>query len=155
MAATVGGQHLLEIATRHRQVATHLGDEQPVVGRMTAVLAKEPVDSSDPFLFHKTTHRKVYDKAQQDAGTAFTTLLWNETGELTEFTIGNLVVEKDGRFFTPPVESGLLAGTFRQQLLDKGNLEERIVRKDSLPEWDAIWFVNGVRGWVEIDIEIS
>ncbi|MBB5180312.1 para-aminobenzoate synthetase/4-amino-4-deoxychorismate lyase [Planomicrobium koreense] len=127
---------------------------QPTTGRLKAVLAKEPVDSSNPFLFHKTTHRKVYDEAQQDADTAFTALLWNENGELTEFTIGNLVVEKDGRFFTPPVESGLLAGTFRQQLLDNGNIEERIVRKDSLAEWDAVWFINGVRGWVEIDIGI-
>ncbi|HSP21213.1 MAG TPA: aminodeoxychorismate synthase component I [Planococcus sp. (in: firmicutes)] len=127
---------------------------QLIVGRMKAVLAKEPVDSSDPFLFHKTTHRKVYDGAQQDAGTAFTALLWNENSELTEFTIGNLVVEKDGRLFTPPVESGLLAGTFRQKLLNNGDIEERIIRKDSLMEWDAVWFINGVRGWVEIDIEI-
>lgn len=127
---------------------------KPILNRMTAVLAKEPADSSDPFLFHKTTHRKVYDQAQQDVGSAFTALLWNKLGELTEFTIGNLVVEKDGHYFTPPVQSGLLAGTFRQQLLDNGTIEERIIHKDSLCEWDKIWFINGVRGWVEIDIEI-
>ena len=125
---------------------------QPVASRMPAVLAKAPVDANNPFLFHKTTHRQVYEPAQQDAGQAFTALLWNETGELTEFTIGNVVVEKDGRFFTPQLESGLLAGTFRQQLLDNGRIEERLIHKDSLGEWDAVWFINSVRGWVEIDI---
>ncbi len=127
---------------------------KPMINRMKAVLAKEPVDSSNPFLFHKTTHRKVYDRAQQDAGSAFTALLWNKLGELTEFTIGNLVVEKDGQYFTPPVESGLLAGTFRQQLLDNGTIAERVIHKNSLEEWDRIWFINGVRGWVEMDVEI-
>lgn len=124
----------------------------PVAGPVKVELASEPVDSADPFLFHKTTHRKAYEKAQQAAGDAFAALLWNENGELTEFTIGNLVVEKDGRFFTPPVRCGLLAGTFRQQLLDSGKIAERIIRKDSLGEWDAIWFINGVRGWLKVDL---
>lgn len=125
----------------------------PVAGPVKAVLAEEPVDSSDPFLFHKTTHRKVYEAAQLAAGDAFTSLLWNENGELTEFTIGNLVVEKDGCFFTPPATCGLLAGTYRQQLLDSGKITERVILKDSLGEWDAIWFINGVRGWLKVDLQ--
>ncbi|MGO1058367.1 aminodeoxychorismate synthase component I [Planococcus sp. FY231025] len=124
----------------------------PVSGPVKAMLAEGPVDSSDPFLFHKTTHRKVYEAAQLAAGDAFASLLWNENGELTEFTIGNLVVEKDGCFFTPPTTCGLLAGTFRQQLLDSGKITERVVLKDSLGEWDAIWFINGVRGWLKVDL---
>jgi para-aminobenzoate synthetase/4-amino-4-deoxychorismate lyase len=123
----------------------------PVSGPVKAVLASAPVNSADPFLFHKTTHRQAYESAQQAAGDAFAALLWNENGELTEFTIGNLVVEKDGRFFTPPVRCGLLAGTFRQQLLDSGKIAERVIMKDSLGEWDAIWFINGVRGWLKVD----
>lgn len=154
VANTQGLYKVRLLVDRTGKASTEAQPIKPITNRMTAMLAKESVDSSDPFLFHKTTHRKVYEQAQLAAGKAFTTLLWNEKGELTEFTIGNLVVEKDGEYFTPPVQSGLLAGTFRQQLLDNGTIAERVIHKDSLPEWDRIWFINGVRGWLEMDIEI-
>ena len=81
---------------------------------MKVCLAKESVNSGNVFLFHKTTHRDVYDNARKDFPTYDDTLLYNEHGELTEFTIGNLVVEMDGQFYTPPITCGLLAGTFRE-----------------------------------------
>ena len=116
-------------------------------------LADSPVDSKNAFLFHKTTHRKVYEKAQKSApAEVFSTLLWNEKEELTEFTIGNLVVEKDGKFFTPPIECGLLAGTYRQYLLDKGEIEEKIIPKEELGNYDTIWFINSVREWLKVDL---
>ncbi|HET6382838.1 MAG TPA: aminodeoxychorismate synthase component I, partial [Armatimonadota bacterium] len=62
-------------------------------------LALSPVDSGDRFLYHKTTHREVYDRLRSEADpdhTHFDVLLWNERGELTEFTTGNLVFEMDG-----------------------------------------------------------
>ncbi|WP_422124425.1 aminodeoxychorismate synthase component I [Planococcus sp. X10-3] len=120
---------------------------QPVA----CALAASPVDSADAFLYHKTTHRQVYDKATEKIPPEiFSVLLWNENGELTEFAIGNLVVERAGEFYTPPVSCGLLPGTFRQQLLDAGTIKERIILKDELGDSDAIWFINGVRGWLRV-----
>jgi len=80
-------------------------------------------------------------------------LLWNEREELTEFTIGNLVAEKDGRFYTPPVSSGLLAGIYREQLIEEGRVETKVLKKDELHIFDAIWFVNSVRGWMEVELD--
>ncbi|TWT28128.1 aminodeoxychorismate synthase component I [Planomicrobium sp. CPCC 101110] len=123
--------------------------EEPVL----CSLATSPVDSTDPFLFHKTTHRLVYETHQKTAPPeAFSVLLWNENEELTEFTIGNLVAEKDGEFHTPPLPCGLLAGTFRQHLLDAGKIEERRILKQELADFDAIWLVNGVRGWLKVEL---
>lgn len=123
--------------------------EEPV----KCMLASSPVDSKNPFLFHKTTHRKVYEKAGENLPKElFSVLLWNEKQQLTEFTIGNLVVEKDGRFFTPPISCGLLAGTFRQYLLDQKLIEEKILDKQDLKNCDAIWFVNSVRGWLVVEL---
>jgi para-aminobenzoate synthetase / 4-amino-4-deoxychorismate lyase len=70
------------------------------------------------FLFHKTTNRDIYDQAAIEGYDDV--LLFNENDELTEFTIGNLVVKMDGELFTPPIECGLLAGTFRAELLASG-----------------------------------
>lgn len=110
-------------------------------------VAGEPVSSDDVFLFHKTTFRRVYDEARTRHPAADEVLLINERGELTEGTRFNLVLDLDGILVTPPVSSGLLAGTFRSRLLRNGTMQERIVRPDDLERADGVWLVNGVRGF--------
>ena len=98
-------------------------------------------------LAHKTTRRRVYERHAPPAG-CFDTLLWNERGEITEFTRGNVVVEIDGRRVTPPLSCGLLDGTLRRELLESGAIEEGTVRREDLPRATRIWFINGLRGEV-------
>ncbi|SEA04537.1 para-aminobenzoate synthetase / 4-amino-4-deoxychorismate lyase [Thalassobacillus cyri] len=116
-------------------------------------LAKTPVDKKNPFLYHKTTHREVYDELSRTAPEdAFSVLLWNEDEELTEFTIGNLVIEKQGKYYTPPIKCGLLAGTFRQELLEQHVIAEQVIHKKDLNEANSIWMINGVRGWIPVQM---
>jgi para-aminobenzoate synthetase/4-amino-4-deoxychorismate lyase len=110
-------------------------------------LAKQPVNSNDIFLFHKTTKRDVYEAARRGFPEYDDVLLYNERGELTEFTTGNLVVEMGAKLFTPPIESGLLAGTFREHLLETDQAEERIIRVEELKECAKVYLVNSVRKW--------
>jgi para-aminobenzoate synthetase / 4-amino-4-deoxychorismate lyase len=111
-------------------------------------LSEKPVNSNDVFLFHKTTQREMYPTVPA----AFDdVLLYNENDELTEFTIGNLVVEMDGELLTPPISCGLLAGTFRSHLLETGKIKERVVHKDELGKCSKLFLVNSVRKWVEAD----
>jgi para-aminobenzoate synthetase / 4-amino-4-deoxychorismate lyase len=116
------------------------------------VLALGPVSSRDRFLFHKTTHRRQYEKHVAGAPEYFDVLLWNERDELTEFTRGNVVLEIDGERVTPQRESGLLAGVMRGELLDQGVIVERIITKPELMQATRIWFINSVRGWVEVQL---
>lgn len=111
-------------------------------------LARRRVSRRDPALFHKTTLRHVHDGARAERPDAFDVLLANEDGEVTEFTIGNVVVELDGVEVTPPREAGLLAGVMRAELLDRGGVRERPVRVADLPRARRIWLVNAVRGRV-------
>ncbi len=111
-------------------------------------LAAAPVDRDDPFLYHKTTVRDVYETARAGGGDCDDVLLWNADGELTESTIANLVVRLDGRLVTPPVECGLLPGTLRARLLEEGRIHERRIRIAELRDADEIWLVNSVRGWM-------
>jgi len=121
-------------------------------GSLPVKLADKPNCSSDRMLYHKTTHREIYEAHRVGRSDTFDTLLWNERGELTEFTRGNLVVEQDGRLWTPPVNCGLLPGTLRAELLESGEIVERVVLKDELLTAAAIWFINSVRGWQEVHL---
>jgi para-aminobenzoate synthetase / 4-amino-4-deoxychorismate lyase len=109
-----------------------------------------PVDPNNVFLYHKTTHRCIYTQAQQARPDAEDVLLWNPQGEITESCIGNLVAEWQGQLYTPPVDCGLLAGTYRQWLLHQGKLQERVIRLDDLPNCTQLWRINSVRQWQPI-----
>jgi para-aminobenzoate synthetase/4-amino-4-deoxychorismate lyase len=124
-------------------------DVAGIAGPLRAALAPSPVDSSNVFLYHKTTRRHVYDDARASRPDADAVILWNEAGEVTEATDYNVVVELDGRKVTPPVESGLLAGTLRADLLDSGEIEERRITLDELRGAARLWLINSVRGMVE------
>ena len=50
-------------------------------------LAAAPIDASDVFLYHKTTHRAVYAAAQADCREGDDVLLYNQRGEVTETTL--------------------------------------------------------------------
>ena len=116
-------------------------------------LADTPVASADEFLLHKTTRREIYDHHAPRGQHAFDTLLWNERGELTEFTRANLVVKLDGILYTPPTSCGLLNGTLRDELVAIGVSQERVLLRADLANAETIWWLNGLRGWVVISPE--
>jgi para-aminobenzoate synthetase/4-amino-4-deoxychorismate lyase len=116
-------------------------------------LAREPVDPQDPFLYHKTTHRQVYERALAGRPPECDdVLLWNEHGEVTESCMANVIVERDGSWLTPPLRCGLLPGIGRQRLLDEGRAREQRILVDELRSCDRILLVNAVRGVWEAEL---
>jgi para-aminobenzoate synthetase / 4-amino-4-deoxychorismate lyase len=109
--------------------------------------AAEPVDPADPFLYNKTTHREVYDRAKASRADCDDVVLWNTRGEITETGVANIVAELDGNKVTPPVESGLLPGVFRNWLLRRGEIMERRIDLGDLRRASRLWVVNSVRKW--------
>ena len=117
---------------------------------MKVCLAKQPINSNNIFLFHKTTMREVYEASRKGLPICDDALLYNEHGELTEFTIGNLVVKMNGKLFTPPISCGVLPGTFRAHLLESGQVEERIIRVEELKDCTKVFLINSVRQWQDV-----
>lgn len=114
--------------------------------------ASSPVDRRDVRLYHKCVDRARYDGVREAAPNMFDVVLWNAEGEATELTRGNLVVELEGRRFTPSVDCGLLAGILRGELLELGEIEERVITVDDVRRASRLWFVNALRGWVPISL---
>ncbi len=134
-------------------------DSQPVgsfekisAAARNVALANTPVDRHERALHHKTTRRAVYDTHRQQHPEAFDVLLWNQQRELTEFTYGSLVLDIDGKWFTPSLSSGLLAGVLRAELIAGGDIIEQVLTLDDLPRAQSVWFINSVRGWLQVEV---
>ncbi|MBK8181627.1 MAG: aminodeoxychorismate synthase component I [Candidatus Competibacteraceae bacterium] len=110
-------------------------------------LARTPVDSNTVWLYHKTTRRELYEAARASRPDCDEVILWNERGELTEASMSNLALELCGEWVTPPVASGLLAGTFRGWLLATAQIKERILTTADLRADRQISLINSVRRW--------
>ncbi|MBN9668780.1 aminodeoxychorismate synthase component I [Labrenzia aggregata] len=115
------------------------------------VLARETTLSTDRFLFHKTTNRAFYDdtrtRYQSETG-CDEVLFENENGYLTEGSYTTLFVRKDGRLLTPALSHGLLPGTFREGLLERGLAFEADLTREDLETAEAVYVGNSVRGLV-------
>ena len=117
----------------------------PTPKKVMVSLATGPVDSSDRFLFHKTTNRDYRDDL----------IYYNERNEVTESGTANIVVRIDDELYTPPVSCGLLAGTFRDQLLAEGTIRERVITVEELKNAKEIFLINSVRKWMEAELVVE
>jgi para-aminobenzoate synthetase/4-amino-4-deoxychorismate lyase len=126
--------------------ALQLPDEGKRVLRVG--FAAQPVDSRDVFLYHKTTHREVYELALRSRPDCDDVLLWNERGEVTESALANLVIEDENGMWTPGRDAGLLSGTFRDELIAGGQLRERVIMRREMDRKPSFRLVNSVRRWM-------
>ncbi|WP_052812878.1 aminodeoxychorismate synthase component I [Desulfonatronum thioautotrophicum] len=116
-------------------------------------LATTTVESQDIFLYHKTTHRHVYAQALAANPGFDDVLLQNERGELTESTRANLAISLDGVLWTPPIRCGLLGGTTRAEMVERGELKERVLRPEDLRGAERVILLNSVRGVYDVMVE--
>ena len=122
---------------------------QSTAKQLSVKFATSPVDDRDPLLFHKTTARARYNDELERCAPCDDVIFWNARGEVTESAIANVVVSSDGKLWTPPRESGLLAGTFRNELIARGQLFERPITKEELARARSFCLINSVRGWMD------
>ncbi len=115
--------------------------------------AETPVNSTNPFLYHKTSNRAHYLQELAKRPDCLDVIFINERGEVTEGANNNIVVNKAGILLTPPVGCGLLSGTFRARLLESGEIEEGILTQSDLVEAEEIYLVNSVRKWRRVRID--
>lgn len=125
----------------------------------TIAFAKNHMESSNPFLYHKTTNRSFYDDARFAAQKAHQgqtineVIFLNERNEVTEGSFTNIFLEgKKGVLITPPVSAGLLCGTLRQSLLEDGHAVEKTLTKKDLETARQIYVGNSVRGLIKANL---
>lgn len=149
------GRMRIRVSAAGRTLVERHDLEPRATAPLPVAVASTPIDRSDRFLYHKTTARSVYERHAAEHPDAWDVLLWNNERQLTEFTRGNLVVEIDGRKLTPPRSCGLLNGVMREELLARGEIAEAIISIEDLSRATRLWFVNSLRTWVEVDLDLK
>ena len=136
---------------------THAPVEEQA-GSGTVTISTIRISSSDRFLRHKTTRRQLYDRLYEEAlRRGYDEVLFlNERNEVTEGAISNVFVEKDGQWFTPPVDCGLLPGIYRRHLLEtKPAAAERRLHLEDLASADEVYICNAVRGCRTVTVVLA
>ena len=118
----------------------------PVPVQNPKISIRHKVNSSNPFLYHKTSIRKAIPKD------VFDEICINEKGEITEGTFTNIAIKQNGEVYTPPIKCGLLNGITRQKLLANGRIKEKVLYADDLKCADKIYCFNSVRGIIEVEL---
>ena len=111
-----------------------------------AKLCLQEADLQQAFTYFKTTHRPHLSLGEQEI------IYHNAAGELLETSIGNLVLKIAGKLYTPPTSLGILPGIYRQCLLEKGQVEEKVLTLKDLAQTEAIYCCNAVRGLYELEV---
>ena len=125
---------------------------QPTATPVRLRLAERPLqEAHGEWVRHKTTRRAHYAAFAPPPG-VFDTLLYNEAGEITESTFGNVAALLDGRWVTPPLSCGLLPGVGRAVALRQGRVEEAVLHLADLPRVQAWAFINSLRGWLDAEL---
>ena len=122
---------------------------QPTPQPVRLQLARSPLtEAHSEFVRFKTTRRAHYAAFAPTETGVFDTVLWNEAGEITEGSFGNIAMLLDGRWVTPPLSCGLLPGVGRAVVLREGRVQEAVVRLADVPRVEGWAFMNSLRGWL-------
>jgi len=158
-AGAIAACAVLPAATPHRlrlalqpdgEIVVHTAPLAPLDGQVEVLLSSEPVASDALFARHKTSIRSRYDAAWKQAESvgAFDTLFFNERGELAEGGRSSVFVRVGGRWYTPPLSSGVLPGVMRGLLLEDPDWRaiECPISRETLARAQEIMVCNAMRG---------
>lgn len=125
----------------------------PAPQRVRLQWASAPlVQAHSEFVRFKTTRRAHYDVWTPQDTSVFDSILWNEDGEITECTRGNIAAFLDGRWITPPLDCGLLPGIGRAMALAQGQVEQATIHLRDAHRVKQWAFINSLRGWISAEV---
>lgn len=97
---------------------------------------RNPKNSIDPNIKSGNYLNNVLAMAEAKDQGVFDAIMLNHQGFVTEGTTSNLWIVKNGSFYTPPIEAGLLSGITRQTLISLAQDHGMSVKEENLTPED-------------------
>ncbi len=122
-------------------------------------VSSKTVDKEDVFLYHKTTNRRIYNNEYKKCilSGCFDIIFKNQNNEITECSKSNIFIYSKGKYYTAPINSGLLNGVVRQYLINMN--KEKIIQKPlfitDILSAEKIFITNAIIGIREAKLKQS
>jgi len=118
-------------------------------------ISKYPLTDKSQITSHKISQRQFYDGERERISAktgADEVIFLNERDELCEGSFTSLFLEKNGQLLTPSLNCGLLLGILREDLIEKGEAKEAILKLEDLIEADKVYVGNSLRGLIPAEV---
>lgn len=118
------------------------------------IAQKTKLDSTDTFYRHKSSRREPYEAARAEfpEKEADEVLLLNERGEICEGSTTSVFLEAaDGQLLTPPLDSGILPGVLRADLIRERKARGQALRPDDL-KGRRLFVGNSLHGLIAAEL---
>jgi len=134
------------------EVTTDCQEIRDEISNVDIVVSFSQRAEKKQFLFHKTTFRPwdMELKAARKKG-FFDVLFCDSRKRVLEGAVTNIFLEKNGKIFTPPLDSVILNGCYRQHLIKNCGVIEKDIFIDELEHADSIFLGNSVRKKVNVN----
>ncbi|MDP2303014.1 MAG: aminodeoxychorismate synthase component I [Ignavibacteria bacterium] len=117
-------------------------------------ISSTKINSQNRFQYFKTTNRKLYDDVfkMKKHRNDFDIIFINERDELCEGARSNIFLKKGEKYFTPPIDSGILNGIGREVFINSNDVIETKLYSIDLFKAEEILLTNSVRGVIRVNL---
>jgi para-aminobenzoate synthetase / 4-amino-4-deoxychorismate lyase len=123
--------------------------DAPVI---SGCVASERVSVDNVFLFHKTTDPRLRGALARQNPDAEVVILINDEGNVAGSLEGNVFVETEGRWRTPPRRCGSPVYAVCRELVATGAAEEQVLSAEDLWLAERVAVVNDTSGWRMVEL---
>lgn len=109
-------------------------------------------NETSPLVYHKTFNYgdNILEKRKAKHAGFDEPVFFNTKGELTEGATSNLFLCKDGKIYTPKVSCGILNGIMRQYIMRQMPVEEIIITREEIEQYDEMFLTNSLLGVMSV-----
>jgi Branched-chain amino acid aminotransferase/4-amino-4-deoxychorismate lyase len=123
-------------------------EKGPIPSVVSLTISPYKRHSKDIPIYHKTTNYLLNTLAKRKAQEMgfFDGIFLNENDDIQECSSSNIIFEKDGKYYSPYIQSGILFGITLQTLKDHINIEFLPIKVKDLKEFERAFILNSVIG---------
>ena len=105
-------------------------------------------NETSPFVYHKTMNYGdcILEKRRSVKAGMDERIFLNTKGQICEGTVSNIFFVRDGRIYTPAIDSGLLPGTVREYICESEAVTQTVIFPDELSSYQECFVTNSLMG---------
>ena len=111
-------------------------------------------DNPYTLVYHKTMNYGdcILEKRRSGKAGMDERIFLNTKGQICEGTVSNIFFVRDGRIYTPAIDSGLLPGTVRGYICESEAVTQTVIFPDELSSYQECFVTNSLMGVMPVKL---